>query len=99
MAGSKSDYLEGKVLDHVLGNTAYSAPGTTYVALYTATPGETNAGTEVSGGSYGRVSVTNNTTNWPNAVSSVKHNGIDITFTTATGSWGTVTSFGILDAS
>jgi hypothetical protein len=28
MAGSKSDYLENKLLDHVLGNTAYTASTT-----------------------------------------------------------------------
>jgi hypothetical protein len=99
MAGSKSDYLEGKLLDHVLGNTAYSAPATVYVSLFTATPSDSGGGTEVSGGSYARVSVTNNTTNWPNASGGSKSNGTDITFTTATGSWGTVTQFGIHDAS
>jgi hypothetical protein len=99
MAGSKSDYLENKVLDHVLGNTAYSAPATTYIALYTAAPTDAGGGTEVSGGSYARVSVTNNTTNWPNASGGAKSNGADVTFPTATGSWGTVVAFGILDAS
>lgn len=99
MAGSKSNYLENKVLDHILGNTAYSAPATTYIALYTVTPGETNGGTEVTGGSYARVSVTNNTTNWPNASSGSKSSGADFTFPTATANWGTVVAFGILDAS
>lgn len=70
-----------------------------YVSLFTATPSDSGGGTEVTGGSYARVSVTNNTTNWPNASGGSKSNGADITFPTASGSWGTVTQFGIHDAS
>jgi hypothetical protein len=94
-----SDYLELKVLDHILGATAYTAPATVYIALFTATPSDSGGGTEVSGGSYARVSVTNNTTNWPNAAAGSKANGATFTFPTASGSWGTVTQFGIFDAS
>jgi len=47
---SKSDYLEGKVLDHLLGRTTYTAPATVYVALYTSAPTDSGGGTEVSGG-------------------------------------------------
>ena len=49
MAGF-SDYLEDKVLDHGFGGTAYTAPTTLYVALYTVAPTDTGGGTEVSGG-------------------------------------------------
>lgn len=35
---SKSDYLENKILDHVLKNTAYTPPATVYLALYTGDP-------------------------------------------------------------
>ena len=44
-----SDYLEDKVLDHVFGGNAYTAPTTLYVALYTVAPSDTGGGTEVSG--------------------------------------------------
>jgi hypothetical protein len=54
MAGSLSNYAENKVLDHVLGTTAYTKP-TTYVALYTVAPADASAGTEVTGGSYARL--------------------------------------------
>lgn len=99
MAGSKSDFLENELLDHVLGNAAYSAPATVYIALYTADPSDAGGGTEVTGGSYARKAVTNNSTNWPNASGGAKSNGTDIVFVTATASWGTVTAFGIFDAS
>ena len=99
MAGSKSNYLENKVLDHVLGGGDYSRPATVYVALYTVAPSDTGGGTEVSGGSYARTAVTNNATNFPAASDGEKSNGTEITFETATANWGTVVAFGILDAS
>lgn len=104
MAGSFSDYLEKKLLDHVLGNTAYSAPATVYVALFTdsntATQRDAGTVTEVSGGSYARASVTNNTTNFPNAsgTTATKNNGAAVTFAAPTANWGTVNAMGIYDA-
>jgi hypothetical protein len=103
MAGSKSNYLENALLDHVLGGGSYSRAATVYIALFTDTntQSQRDAGTvtEVSGSAYARVSVTNNSTNWPAASGSSKSNGTAITFPTPTGSWGTVTAFGIYDAS
>jgi len=98
MAGSKSDYLENKVLDHVLGGGDYSRPATVYVALYTAAPTDAGGGTAVSGGSYARATVVNNATNFPAAESGEKSNGTEITFAEASANWGTVVAFGILDA-
>ena len=99
--GSFSDFLELEILDHILGNAAYSAPATVYIGLWTAALSDTSTGStanEVSGGSYVRKSVTNNETNWPAASGGAKANGTAITFVTATASWGTVTHFAILDA-
>jgi hypothetical protein len=98
MAGSKSDYLEDELLDHVLGGTDYTRPATVYIALYTAAPSDSGGGTECTGGSYGRATVTNNATNFPAASSSAKSNGTEIAFTEATASWGTVVAFAIFDA-
>jgi len=98
MAGSKSNYLELKVLDHVLGGGDYTRPAKVYVALYTAAPTDAGGGTEVSGGDYARVEVVNNATNFPAASEGAKSNGTKITFAEATASWGTVVAFGILDA-
>lgn len=98
MAG-KSDFLELELLDHVLGAAAYTAPATVYIALYTVAPTDAGGGTEVSGGSYARASVTNNATNWPAASGGSKSNGTVITFPTATANWGTIVAMGIFDAS
>lgn len=57
-------------------------------------PNDNNSGTEVSGGAYAREAAT-----FSAPVGGVTSNSVDITFTQATASWGTVTHFGILDAS
>lgn len=101
--GSFSDYLEKELLDHILGGADYARPATVYIGLWTTTLSDASTGGtsgEPTGGSYARKSVTNNATNWPAAsgTTATKSNGIAITFVTATGSWGTVTHFAILDA-
>lgn len=98
MAGSKSAYLENKALDTVLGGPTFTLPATVYVALSIAAFNKTTAGTEVSGGSYARAAVTNNSTNWPAAASSTKANATVITFPAASADWGTIVAFYIYDA-
>jgi hypothetical protein len=96
---SFSDFLELKLLDHVFGNVAYTAPSTLHVALSTTTPNDNGSNfTEPSGNGYSRVAVANNATNFPAASAGSKSNGTAITFPTATGSWGTVTHFGLYDS-
>lgn len=102
MAGF-SDYLEKKLLDHVLGAAAYTPPTTLYVGLATAAITDATTGTNVtepSGGAYARVAVTNNATNFPAAsgTTATKKNGTAISFPEATAAWGTVTYFFIADA-
>ena len=80
------------------GSTTYS-PATWYFALSTTEPNDDGTNfTEPSGGSYARVSVTNNSTNFPAASTSsgvtTKTNGTDIEFPDPTGTWGTVTHWG-----
>ncbi len=79
-----SNYLENKILLHVLSNTAYTSPTTVYLGLHTADPTDAGTGTEVSGGSYARQSFASTISG--NAAS----NTSAIEFPTATGSWGTV---------
>ena len=79
-----SNYLENKILLHVLDNTAYTSPTTVYLGLHTADPTDAGTGTEVSGGSYARQSVAFTVTD--NAAT----NDSAIEFPTATGSWGTI---------
>lgn len=98
MAG-KSDFLENELLDHALGGGDYARPGTVYAALYTVAPTDAGGGTEVTGGSYARVSITNNATNFPAAAAGQKSNGTAITFPAATADWGLAVALGLFDAS
>ena len=79
-----SNYLENKILLHVLSNTAYTSPAAVYLGLHTADPTDAGTGTEVSGGSYARQSFSSTVSG--NAAS----NTSAIDFPTATASWGTV---------
>ena len=89
---SFSNYLETEILDHVFAGAAYTAPTTKYLALYTAAPGETGGGTEVSGGAYARETVAFTTTG------NTTSNSAAVEFPTATASFGTVTHVGVFDA-
>lgn len=60
MADNKTTYLENAILNHVLRNTAYSAPATVYLALLKSNPGEAGTVDEVTGGSYARQAITFN---------------------------------------
>ncbi len=88
-----SNYLENALINATLRATTFTSPTTVYVGLYTSDPTDANSGTEVSGGSYARKSATFGAPS--NGVSTTS---ADITFDQATGSWGTVTHIGILDA-
>ena len=91
---SFSNFLETEILDHVFAGAAYTAPTTHYLALYTAAPGETGGGTEVSatGTAYARQSVAFTTTG------NTTSNTAAVEYATATASYGTVTHVGVFDA-
>jgi len=94
MAG-KSDYLENKVLDHVLRNTSYTPPTTVYLGLFTANPTDAGGGTEVSGNGYARQAIT-----FGAASGGAVSNSGAVNFPAATPSgWGTIIGVGIFDAS
>lgn len=97
MAGGKGNYLNNALLDHVLGNIPYTPPATLYFALYTAAPTDAGGGTEVTGGSYARIGVTNNSTNFPAASNQTKKNANLIDFGTASANWGTIVAVGVFD--
>jgi hypothetical protein len=89
-----SNYLENALINAVLRNTTYTSPATVYVSLWTSDPTDAGSGTEVSGGSYARTSVT-----FGAPSNGVTSNSADVTFPQATASWGTVGWIGLNDAS
>ena len=109
-ATSMTNYLENKIVDWLLRNQAFTPPATVYVSLHTAACSDSSTGTEVTGGSYARVAVASSLANWAGTQSAgsttassgtggtTSNNGA-ITFPAPTANWGTVTHFGIFDAS
>jgi hypothetical protein len=94
--GSFSDYWENEILDHIFGKGDYTPP-TIYVGLSTADPLDDGSGlAEPSGNGYARVQTS--TGDWTTASGGAIDNANDITFSEATGSWGTITHFGLFDA-
>jgi hypothetical protein len=88
-----SNYLENAIINATLRNTTYTSVATVYVSLWTSDPTDAGSGTEVSGGSYARTAVT-----FGAPSNGASTNSADVTFPTATASWGTVGWIGINDA-
>ena len=89
-----SNYLEDALINATLRATTFTSPATVYVGLYTADPTDAGSGTEVSGGSYARTSVT-----FGAPSNGVSTNSAAVEFPQCTSTWGTVSHIGILDAS
>jgi hypothetical protein len=111
MAGM-SDFLENKLVDHIFRGVSYTAPSQLHVGLFTGAPNDAGGGTEVpSTNGYVRAQLNPSTTNWaatnsagstanPSAgTGGVTSNNSSVTFPTPSGSWGTVSHFGVFDAS
>ena len=108
-AGSMSDYLENKLTDHVFRATAYTAPTTIFVALFTTACTDAAIGTEVAGGAYARAGLAASLANWAGTQSAgstiastgtngTTSNNVAVTFATPSAGWGTVTYVGLMDA-
>lgn len=110
-AGGWTDYAENQLIDFLFRGQASGLPSTWYVALYTACPTDSSAGTEVTNANnYSRQSAgANGLTVWAGtqsagstAVSSgtnaTTSNNNAITWGTASGSWGTINCWGLVDS-
>lgn len=92
--GSKTDYMENKVLELLRANT-FTAPATVYSALFTVIPSDSSAGTEVTGATstYTRVATT-----FATASNGATSNSGAVTFATMAASV-VVVGWGLMDAS
>lgn len=97
--GSFSDYVENKILDYIVGKTSFTMP-TTYVALCTADPTDAGTGASMSEvtNANGYARVTTAGVDWVAAAAGANSNANEVTFPEASGSWGTITHFAILDS-
>lgn len=96
---SFSNYLENAVLDHVMGESAYSMP-TTYLALCTSDPGEAGTGSSMNetpnSGNYSRVAVSGNLSPATNGTIT---NDVLIAFPQANANWSSdITHFAVVDS-
>lgn len=96
MALNLSTYAENKINEHIVGKTAWTMP-TISIGLVTTASSDSATGTEVSGGSYARV--TTSAATWTTSNNGVISNASTITFPTATANWGTVQGLILNDAS
>ncbi len=100
-----SQYLENAILNWHRGTTFPACPATVYLALFTTPPvnGVDSSAVEATGTSYARVAVTVNTTNFAapsGAAPATILSGATFTWpTVGSGGWGTVTGWGLYDAS
>ena len=98
MAGKFSDYLENEILDHVLKTGSWSRPANIYLALCDADPTDAGTGASISepADGYARVDCTGDF----GTVASARAiaNDAAITFAEASGSWGTITHWAIVDS-
>ena len=94
--GSLSDFAENELLDHLF-NAAYTPASTIYLALCTADP--TDAGTGASmneaadANGYSRTAIT-----FGAAASRKVTQNAQVSFPQATGSWGTISHWAIVDS-
>lgn len=100
ITGYMSTYLANELLDHVLNGATFTKPTDAYLALYTTAPDIDDAGaTEVSGGSYARISVWGSS-DWdaPTATGGDTENTNVEAFAAATANWGEVVAVAIRSA-
>jgi|JI10StandDraft_1071094.scaffolds.fasta_scaffold02807_26 hypothetical protein len=103
-----TDYLENLLIDHLFRGIQHTAPTDWYVALFTGAPSDAGGGTEITGGSYARVQVPCNSTNWRNTQNSgtgassgttgTTSNLLTVTFPVPSANWGTATHFALMTA-
>lgn len=107
MTNGMSDYLQNTIINHVIRNTITSAGSSTWLALYTSNPTRADTGTEVTSGSgYARAFIKQQVGTDPpwvlsgdGAGGTLAYNSYRIDFPTPTGDWGTITHWGLRDAS
>lgn len=96
MSDNLTNFLEGKLLEHLTGKAAYTKPTNTYLGLFTVAPTDSSAGTEVSGGNYERAVLS-----WGAASGgsiAINANARFPAAGTASVNWGTIVALGIFDA-
>ena len=97
MAGL-SHYMTEQVLDGIFNGGTITPPTEMWFALYNTNPAAANTGTEVSGGGYARVQITDMTAADLVSAKMTVANSADVQMAAASGNWTTANYWAILDA-
>lgn len=97
-----SDYVETQIVNLTLRNVAWSTPAKPWIALFTTATGDDDSGSEVSGGNYVRIQVTDFTATGAGGTDGISKNATLIRIPAsgnAGANWGQVGWWGLFDAS
>lgn len=109
-AQALSDYVENNAIDYIFRAQTWTLGASYNVGLSTSACSDSSVGTEVTGGSYARVSYTRSLANWAGTQSAGSttastgtggqtSNNVAISFATPSAGWGLVTHFFVIDSS
>ena len=99
MANKLTNFAELEIINHILGETqeTYTRPDHLYLALCTADPGESASGGTLDEPSAGNGYARTLCDSWNTAANRAIENSEVIEFSEATGNWGEITHFALLD--
>lgn len=92
MQGLVTNYSKERINDLIFNGSAITFPSTLYLGAFTTEIDGNGTGTEVSGNGYTRITVSFTTSG------DSRSNTAELSFPEATGTWGTVSHFGLIDA-
>ncbi len=106
-----SNYLENKLVDHLLRTTTFSQPSVIAIALCTAAPTDASTGATIvevpNSNNYSRATLNPLNANWTatqggtsgasSGTGGMTANAVDIEFPDPSGAWGTITHFAACD--
>jgi hypothetical protein len=94
-AGGASDYLANSILDHLLADTPFAQPDCLFIALATGAILDADTGSTISepGENYARIQQDD----WKIAAAGASSNSGGLVFARATGTFGTISHFGLCD--
>lgn len=97
---SATNYAKNKALDYQFGNISYTPPANLYLGMSTTSISTSGSNeSEPSGANYSRVQIPNDKSHFTYASSGCLVNSASIVFPESSGSWGTITTLFLSDAS
>ena len=92
-----SNYLRDKILNEVLGGTAFAPAATLYAKAFSTALNAAGAGTELAGSGYAPIEIANNTTNFPAQTDGSKELAVMHESAEASADWLDILAIGLFD--